>query len=79
LFLFWLHCIPPFPAALPSFLFLVVCLAPAGCDLFDSDAAVDYLMTVKTFFDANPNDFLTIIFTTSKGKSPATMWNPAFD
>jgi hypothetical protein len=40
---------------------------------------VDYLKTVKTFLDANPNEVLTLIFTNPEGQSPATVWKPAFD
>jgi len=50
-----------------------------SCDLFDGGAVVDYLKTVKTFLDANPNEVLTMIFTNPEGQSPATVWKPAFD
>ncbi|KAJ7163764.1 PLC-like phosphodiesterase [Mycena filopes] len=50
-----------------------------SCLLFDGGAVVDYLKTVKTFLDANPNEVLTLIFTNPEGQSPATVWKPAFD
>ncbi|KAJ7697687.1 PLC-like phosphodiesterase [Mycena rosella] len=50
-----------------------------SCALFDGGAVVDYLKTVKTFLDANPNEVLTLIFTNPEGQSPATVWKPAFD
>ncbi|KAJ7461825.1 PLC-like phosphodiesterase [Mycena galericulata] len=50
-----------------------------SCDLFDGGAVVDYLKTVKTFLDANPNEVLTLLFTNPEGQSPTTVWKPAFD
>ncbi|KAJ7347549.1 PLC-like phosphodiesterase [Mycena albidolilacea] len=50
-----------------------------SCSLFDGGPVVDYLKTVKTFLDANPNEVLTLIFTNPEGQSPATVWKPLFD
>ncbi|KAJ7884127.1 PLC-like phosphodiesterase [Mycena olivaceomarginata] len=50
-----------------------------SCTLFDGGPVVDYLKTVKTFLDANPNEVLTLIFTNPEGQSPATVWKPLFD
>ncbi|KAJ7093421.1 PLC-like phosphodiesterase [Mycena belliarum] len=50
-----------------------------SCALFDGGKVVDYLKTVKTFLDANPNEVLTLIFTNPEGQSPAKVWKPAFD
>ncbi|KAJ6451712.1 PLC-like phosphodiesterase [Mycena vitilis] len=49
------------------------------CALFDGGAVVDYLKTVKTFLDANPNEVLTLLFTNPEGQSPLNVWKPAFD
>jgi len=40
---------------------------------------VDYLQTVKTFLDNNPNEILTFIFTNPDGLSVTDIWKPAFD
>jgi len=40
---------------------------------------VDYLKTVKTFLDNNPNEILTFIFTNPDGLSVTDIWKPAFD
>ncbi|KAF9553437.1 PLC-like phosphodiesterase [Agrocybe pediades] len=48
-------------------------------DLFDGGLVVDYLKTVKTFLDANPNEVLTLLFTNPEGQSVSTVWKPAFD
>ncbi|KAF7316279.1 PLC-like phosphodiesterase [Mycena indigotica] len=50
-----------------------------SCILFDGGSVVNYLKTVKTFLDANPNEVLTLIFTNPEGVSPAKVWKPAFD
>ncbi|KAJ7764694.1 PLC-like phosphodiesterase [Mycena metata] len=50
-----------------------------SCSLFDGGPVVDYLKTVKTFMDANPNEVLTFIFTNPEGQSPTTVWKPLFD
>ncbi|KAF7360516.1 F-box domain-containing protein [Mycena venus] len=50
-----------------------------SCTLFDGGPVVDYLKTVKSFIDANPNEVLTLIFTNPEGQSPLNVWKPAFD
>ncbi|KAF8968511.1 PLC-like phosphodiesterase [Flammula alnicola] len=50
-----------------------------SCLLFDGGTVVDYLKTVKTFLDANPNEVLTLLFTNPEGQSVSTVWKPAFD
>ncbi|KAJ7021878.1 PLC-like phosphodiesterase [Mycena alexandri] len=50
-----------------------------SCSLFDGGPVADYLKTVKTFLDANPNEVLTFIFTNPEGQSPTTVWKPLFD
>ncbi|KAJ7266858.1 PLC-like phosphodiesterase [Mycena haematopus] len=50
-----------------------------SCDLFDGGPVVDYLKTVKTFLDANPNEVLTLLFTNPEGQSPLNVWKPLFD
>jgi hypothetical protein len=50
-----------------------------GCLLFDGGSAQDYLTNVKTFFDVNPNEVLTLLFTNPEGVLVSTVWNPAFD
>ncbi|KAF5350776.1 hypothetical protein D9758_010369 [Tetrapyrgos nigripes] len=47
--------------------------------LFDGGLVVDYLKTVKTFLDANPNEVLTLLFTNPEGVSVKDVWKPAFD
>lgn len=47
--------------------------------LFDGGPVVDYLRTVKTFLDANPNEVLTFIFTNPEGASVKDVWKPIFD
>ncbi|KDR71550.1 hypothetical protein GALMADRAFT_143813 [Galerina marginata CBS 339.88] len=47
--------------------------------LFDGGKVVDYLKTVKTWLDANPNEVLTLLFTNPEGQSVSTVWKPAFD
>ncbi|KAJ3758875.1 PLC-like phosphodiesterase [Lentinula raphanica] len=46
--------------------------------LFDGGTVVDYLTTVKTWLDANPNEVLTLLFTNSDGLSIPDVWAPAF-
>jgi hypothetical protein len=48
-------------------------------DLFDGGTVEDYLKTVKTFLDANPNEVITLIFTNPEGASLPDQWKPAFD
>ncbi|KAK7044569.1 PLC-like phosphodiesterase [Favolaschia claudopus] len=50
-----------------------------SCALFDGGLVVDYLKTVKTFLDANPNEVLTLIFTNPENQSPSKVWKPLFD
>jgi hypothetical protein len=50
-----------------------------SCLLFDGGKVVDYLKTVKTFLDANPNEVLTFIFTNPEGLDLKTVWAPAFE
>ncbi|KAJ7098940.1 PLC-like phosphodiesterase [Mycena epipterygia] len=50
-----------------------------SCDLFDGGSVQDYLTTVKTFLDANPNEVLTLLFTNPEGANVSTVWKPAFD
>jgi hypothetical protein len=50
-----------------------------SCILFDGGLVSDYLKTVKTFLDANPNEVLTFIFTNPEGVSVKDVWKPAFD
>ncbi|KZT20223.1 PLC-like phosphodiesterase [Neolentinus lepideus HHB14362 ss-1] len=49
-----------------------------SCALFDGGTVQDYLTTVKTWLDANPNEVLTFIFTNPEGLSIKDMWDPAF-
>jgi len=49
-----------------------------SCALFDGGLVVDYLTTVKTFLDANPNEVITFIFTNPEGLSIPDVWAPAF-
>jgi hypothetical protein len=39
---------------------------------------VDYLKTVKTFLDANPNEVLTLLFTNPENLDVKNVWAPAF-
>lgn len=50
-----------------------------NCALFDGGAVVDYLTTVKSFLDANPNEVLTLLFTNPEGVSIPDVWQPAFE
>jgi len=50
-----------------------------SCILFDGGPVVDYLKTVKTFLDANPDEVVTFIFTNPDGASISDVWKPAFD
>ncbi|KAK0458190.1 PLC-like phosphodiesterase [Desarmillaria tabescens] len=56
---------------------VIYCLA--GCSLFDGGLVVDYLKTVKTWLDNNPNEVLTFLFTNPEGLSLTDVWKPAFD
>lgn len=46
--------------------------------LFDGGTVQDYLTTVHTFLQANPNEVLTFIFTNPEGVSLPNVWDPAF-
>ncbi|KAJ7634699.1 PLC-like phosphodiesterase [Roridomyces roridus] len=50
-----------------------------SCALFDGGSVEDYLKTVKTFLDANPNEVVSLLFTNPEGQSPANVWKPIFD
>ncbi|KAK0448364.1 PLC-like phosphodiesterase [Desarmillaria tabescens] len=47
--------------------------------LFDGGLVVDYLKTVKSWLDNNPNEVLTFLFTNPEGLSLTDVWKPAFD
>ncbi|KAL0565626.1 hypothetical protein V5O48_016396 [Marasmius crinis-equi] len=47
--------------------------------IFDGGSVEDYLKTVKTFLDKNPNEVLTLIFTNPENKDVADVWKPIFD
>jgi len=49
-----------------------------SCALFDGGKVQDYLSTVKTFLDANPNEVITFVFTNPEGLSMNNVWLPAF-
>jgi len=49
-----------------------------SCDLFDGGTVQDYLTTVKSFLDANPNEVLTLLFTNPEGQDVQTVWDPIF-
>ncbi|KAF9003878.1 PLC-like phosphodiesterase [Cyathus striatus] len=57
----------------------VIHFCHTSCALFDGGTVQDYLSTVKTFLDANPNEVLTFIFTNPEGLSVSDVWKPAFD
>ncbi len=40
---------------------------------------VNYLKTVKSWLDANPNEVLTFIFTNPEELSLTTIWQPVFE
>ena len=46
---------------------------------FDGGKVVDYLKTVKTWLDANPDEVLTLLFTNPEDVSLTDVWKPAFD
>ena len=56
----------------------VIHFCHTSCALFDGGTVEDYLTTVKTFLDANPNEVLTMIFTNPEGLSLPGQWVPAF-
>ncbi|KAF8919532.1 PLC-like phosphodiesterase [Mucidula mucida] len=50
-----------------------------SCLLFDGGLVVNYLKTVKSWLDANPNEVLTFIFTNPEELSLTTIWQPVFE
>ncbi|KAL9708970.1 hypothetical protein Ac2012v2_007787 [Leucoagaricus gongylophorus] len=57
----------------------VIHFCHTSCILFDGGPVIDYLKTVKTFLDDNPNEILTFIFTNPDSLSITDIWEPAFD
>jgi len=49
-----------------------------SCALFDGGTVEDYLKTVKTWLDGNPNEVLTLLFTNPEGQDVQTVWDPIF-
>ncbi|KAI0071716.1 PLC-like phosphodiesterase [Panus rudis PR-1116 ss-1] len=47
--------------------------------LFDGGTVQDYLTTVNTFLEANPDEVVTFIFTNPEGLSLSEVWAPAFE
>jgi hypothetical protein len=39
---------------------------------------IDYLQTVKSFMDSNPNEVFTFLFTNPEGVSLKDVWDPLF-
>jgi len=56
----------------------VIHFCHTSCDLFDGGTVEAYLVTVKTFMDANPNEVITFVFTNPEGLSMNDVWLPAF-
>jgi hypothetical protein len=56
----------------------VIHFCHTSCALFDGGTVEAYLITVKTFFDVNPNEVLTMVFTNLEGLSLPGQWEPAF-
>lgn len=50
-----------------------------SCGLFDGGSVADYLRTVKTWLDKNPNEVLTFIFTNPENVSVSEVWKPVFE
>lgn len=46
--------------------------------LLDGGPVLDFLRTVKSFMDANPNEVFTFIFTNPEGASVKDIWDPLF-
>lgn len=40
---------------------------------------LDFLITVKTFLDANTNEVVTLLFTNPEGISVSDVWLPVFE
>lgn len=49
-----------------------------SCLLFDGGLVSDYLAEVKSWLDANPDEFLTFVFTNPDALDVAQYWAPAF-
>ena len=49
-----------------------------SCALFDGVSVADYLATVVTWLNANPNEVLTLLFTNPEGLSLPDVWDPPF-
>jgi len=50
-----------------------------NCLLYYGGPVLDYLITVKSFLDENPNEVLTLLFTNPESLSVSTVWAPVFD
>ena len=50
-----------------------------SCALFDGGTVADYLATVVTWLNANPNEVLTLILTNPENVSLQNFWKPAFE
>ncbi|TEB26200.1 PLC-like phosphodiesterase [Coprinellus micaceus] len=50
-----------------------------SCGLFDGGLVEDYLRTVKTWMDKNPNEVITFIFTNPGNVSVSEVWKPLFE
>jgi hypothetical protein len=57
----------------------VIHFCHTSCALFDGGPVEQYLATVKSFLDANPNEVLTLLFTNPEGLSIQGVWEPAFN
>jgi len=49
------------------------------CGLFDGGSVEDYLRTVKSWMDKNPNEVITFIFTNPELLSMEEVWKPVFE
>ncbi|TCD64871.1 hypothetical protein EIP91_003537 [Steccherinum ochraceum] len=79
------HMYATYPSRWSSFIYFRVnpgttvnCIS-ATRDLFDGGTVLDYLETVHTFLNDNPNEVLTFIFTNPEGVSLPDVWAPAFE
>ncbi|THH30404.1 hypothetical protein EUX98_g3778 [Antrodiella citrinella] len=50
-----------------------------SCALFDGGSVQDYLSTVLTWLNSNPNEVVTFIFTNPENVSLPDVWAPAFE
>jgi len=57
----------------------VIHFCHTSCLLFDGGPVEQYLATVKSFLDVNPNEVLTLLFTNPEGLSIQNVWEPAFN